>query len=215
MEEQTNERTNERTIKRLNEETNEQTKKRTNEEAYEQTKKRTAVRRNERANGQTNDWTKERTNTQTNRRTEGQTNWTNAKEGTNERPNKRMTILGDPGAVNGGGKRQSGREKNSGEEKSTTLLGLRGWRMTKRTNNRTDEQTNKRTNNEKNGLERTAVNMLGRLSGLTNNWISWMKLTRLTFNHLKTLIIQLVTFSFHWNYFILFNSYAWRCCNFT
>ena len=174
MEEQTNERTNERTIKRLNEETNEQTKKRTNEEAYEQTKKRTAVRRNERANGQTNDWTKERTNTQTNRRTEGQTNWTNAKEGTNERPNKRMTILGDPGAVSGGGKRQSGREKNSGEEKSRALLGLRGWRMTKR------------TNNEKNGLERTAVNMLGRLSGLTNNWISLMKLTRLTFNHLKT-----------------------------
>ena len=156
MEEQTNERTND------------QTTERTNERAIEETNERTSIWTNE----EMNDWTNERTNTQTNRRTEGQTNWT--KEGTNERPNKRMTILGDPGAVSGGGKRQSGREKNSGEEKSRALLGLRGWRMTKR------------TNNEKNGLERTAVNMLGRLSGLTNNWISLMKLTRLTFNHLKT-----------------------------
>ena len=49
----------------------------------------------------------------------------------------------------------------------------------------------KRTNNEKNGLERTAVNMLGRLSGLTNNWISLMKLTRLTF---KLIILKLIYF---------------------
>ena len=32
------------------------------------------------------------------------------------------SILGDPGAVSGGGEKSSGREKNSGEEKSTRRI---------------------------------------------------------------------------------------------